>query len=330
MKSYTAGSNEENMRLSRFVEKVTVNLPHDLLYKMFRHRRIKVNGRRAEPDARLHAGDHIELYINDNFFPAELYRSQSVRALPHITAVYEDENIAVVFKPPHLLCHSDKTGDPSLIEAYTAQLVNEGKYDDKAENQFSPALCNRLDRGTQGLVVVAKTYAALRDMNALFKEDLVKKEYLAITVGAPPAGRHTAWLCHQEKTNRVKVRAAQAPGYKQIVTEITIREQRGPYALCRIRLITGRTHQIRAHLAFLGHPVLGDTKYGNRKCNERAGLSTQALCAFRLTFGLVPQTNTFAYLSGRVIKLENPIIPDQFAHLVSTPAKAQKPKAAQN
>ena len=317
MKSFTAGPNENGVRLSRFVEGVTHQMPRSLMYKAFRNKRIKVNGKRAEPDTRLAAGDVIELYINDEFFPAGagLPRPKPPRRQPPVTVVYEDENFAVLYKPAHLLCHSDRTGDANLVDSFAAYLQARGEYDPHAEQRFAPALCNRLDRGTEGLVLAAKTYAALRDLNGIIRDDLMKKEYLTITVGAPPAGRHIAWLQHNEKTNKVRIHARAGDGYKQIITDVTVIRQAGPFALCRIGLVTGRTHQIRAHLAYLGHPVLGDSKYGNRKMNERTGLKTQALCAQRLTFGHIPPENSLHYLSGRVIKLDKPEIVARFDRL---------------
>ena len=310
MKSFTAGANENDVRLSRFVEGVTKDMPRSMMYKAFRNKRIKVNGKRAEPDTRLSAGDLIELYINDEFFPVGKPPAKTAkpRRQPPVTVVYEDENFAVLYKPAHLLCHSDRTGDANLVDAFAAYLEAKGEYDPHAEKRFAPALCNRLDRGTEGLVLAAKSYAALRDLNAIIRDDMMKKEYLTITVGAPPQGRFVAWLQHSEKNNKVRIHARESEGYKQIITEVTVIRQAGPFALCRIGLITGRTHQIRAHLAYLGHPVLGDIKYGNHKMNERTGLKTQALCAQRLTFGRIPEENTLQYLSGRVIKLNDPEI----------------------
>ena len=314
MKSFTAGTNEEGVRLSRFVESVTKDMPRSMMYKAFRNKRIKVNGKRAEPDTRLHQNDLIELYINDEFFPAGAAApaKKPPRRQPPVTVIYEDGNIAVLYKPAHLLCHSDRTGDANLVDAFAAYLQAKGEYDPHAEQRFAPAICNRLDRGTEGLVIAAKSYAALRDMNAIIRDNQMKKEYLTITVGTPPAGRHIAWLQHSEKNNKVRIHAREAEGYKQIITEVTPIRQNGPFTLCRIGLITGRTHQIRAHLAYLGHPVLGDIKYGNRKMNERTGLKTQALCAQRLTFERIPQENILHELSGRVIKLEDPAIVRQF------------------
>ena len=172
MKKFTAGANEDGVRLSRFVEGVTSGLPRSLLYKSFRNKRVKVNGRRAEPDARLAAGDVIELYINDEFFPEKpAPAAKPARRQPPVTVVYEDADIAVLYKPAHLLCHSDRTGDANLIDAFTAQLAAAGQYDPHAEQRFAPALCNRLDRGTEGLVIAAKNYAALLDMNEIIRND---------------------------------------------------------------------------------------------------------------------------------------------------------------
>ena len=180
MKSFTAGPNENGVRLSRFVEGVTKDMPRSMMYKAFRNKRIKVNGKRAEPDTRLSAGDLIELYINDEFFPVgkPTAKTAKPRRQPPVTVVYEDENFAVLYKPAHLLCHSDRTGDANLVDAFAAYLEAKGEYDPHAEKRFAPALCNRLDRGTEGLVLAAKSYAALRDLNAIIRDDMMKKEYL--------------------------------------------------------------------------------------------------------------------------------------------------------
>lgn len=308
MKQYTAGKNEDGVRLSRFVQSVTTGLPASLLYKSFRNKRVKVNGKRAAPDDRLAAGDVVQLYINDEFFaPAAAAPAPRRRAEP-LRVLYEDENIAALYKPAHLLAHSDRTGDDSLVDRFCAYLAEKGEYDPAAEHTFAPAVCNRLDRGTEGIVLAAKNYAALRDMNAVIREDRLEKEYLAVTCGVPPKGRHVAYLKHFEKDNKVQVRRGPAAGFKQIITDVAVERVAGPFALCSIGLVTGRTHQIRAHLAFLGAPVLGDIKYGSRRMNERTGQKGQALCAVRVAFRDIPPDNVLAYLAGKAIALPDPAV----------------------
>ena len=306
MKSFTAGANENDVRLSRFVEGVTKDMPRSMMYKAFRNKRIKVNGKRAEPDTRLKTGDLIEMYINDEFFPPEGVKPKAKppRRQPPVTVIYEDANFAVLYKPAHLLCHSDRTGDANLVDAFAAYLEAKGEYDPHAEQRFAPALCNRLDRGTEGLVLAAKSYTALRDLNAIIRDDLMKKEYLTITVGAPPAGRHIAWLQHSEKNNKVRIHARQCEGYKQIITDVTVIRQNGPFALCRIGLITGRTHQIRAQFAAAGHPLLGDGKYGRERDNKKYGRSFQALYSYKLAFTFPTDAGLLEYLRGRVFTVE--------------------------
>ena len=319
MRELTIGKNDAGQRLDRFLSKALPLLPPALAQKYIRIKRVKVNGGRAQRDQRLSAGDVLQLYINDEFFDKPSEENLFLTLFkPHLTVVYEDEHLLLADKPQGMVVHADETEKVNtLINHIQAYLYQKREWNPKWENAFAPALCNRLDRGTEGLVLAAKSYAALRDLNAIIRDDMMKKEYLTITVGAPPQGRFVAWLQHSETNNKVRIHARESEGYKQIITEVTVIRQAGPFALCRIGLITGRTHQIRAHLAYLGHPVLGDIKYGNHKMNERTGLKTQALCAQRLTFGRIPEENTLQYLSGRVIKLNDPEIVKTYERLTA-------------
>ena len=224
-----------------------------------------------------------------------------------MTVIYEDENIAVLYKPTHLLCHSDRTGDANLVDAFTQYLAEKGEYDPHGENRFKPGICNRLDRGTEGLVIAAKNYTALRDMNEIIRTDLLKKEYYTITVGIPQSGRFTAWWEHDEKNNKVSIHAHQSQDErrKQIITDVDVLRTAGPFALCRIGLITGRTHQIRAHMASIGCPILGDSKYGNNTANRELKLKYQALCAWELTMPHFNQPD-FEFLSGKTFHAPKP------------------------
>ncbi len=338
MKHFIATKNDAGVRLSRFVQGVTTDLPNSLLYKSFRNKRIKVNGKRADAETRLQEGDLIELYINDEFFAqgdspigatgaedgvgavvndnaqADGVKATTPAPQPEITVIFEDENIAILYKPAGMLCHSDMTGDANLVDAFIAYLVKQGSFDPAAEQRFKPSICNRLDRGTEGLVIAAKTYAALRDMNEIIRTDCLKKEYYTITIGTPRTGRFTAWWSHNEALRKVSIHANQdsKKTRKNIITDVDVHKSMSGFALCKIGLITGRTHQIRAHLAYLGKPVLGDIKYGNRAINAKTGTKTQALCAARVSFMHIPESSTLAYLNGKVVKLKAPQILKQF------------------
>ena len=312
MKQFTATANDDGVRLSRFVQSVTRDFPTSLLYKSFRNKRVKVNGKKAAPEYRLQAGDLIELYINDEFFPPEGAKPVQKTApkkqpnQPKVTVIYEDENLAVLYKPTHLLCHSDRTGDANLVDAFTQYLTQKGEYDPHGENRFKPGICNRLDRGTEGLVIAAKNYAALRDMNEIIRTDLLKKEYYTITVGIPQSGRFTAWWEHDEKNNKVSIHAHQSQDErrKQIITDVDVLRTAGPFALCKIGLVTGRTHQIRAQFAAAGHPLLGDGKYGRERDNKKYGRSFQALYSYKLAFTFPTDAGLLEYLRGRVFTVE--------------------------
>lgn len=300
--------------MSRFVQHVTWKLPDSMLYKGFRNKRIKVNGKRGAPDTRLAANDVVALYLNDEFFkPSSHTPLADGGPLPAYGTVYQDKNLAVLYKPAGVLSHPDAKGVPTLLDAFTSALVQHGEYTPAAENTFAPALCNRLDQGTEGLVIGAKHAVALRDMNAIIRLGLLQKIYLCVCCGTPPQGLFSAFLLRDKQTKTVLIASTQMAGAKPISTGIQVLEQWEGLSLCRVVLHTGRTHQIRAHLAFLGAPLLGDTKYGSPGANARYHLQTQLLCALRLCFAKELPGNSLAYLGGQCFEAADATLPAWWA-----------------
>lgn len=310
MKSFIAKSAEEGMRLSRFVENVTWKLPSSLLYKSFRNGRIKVNGKKAKPDCRLAAGDVIELYIVDEFFANVPAKKGPQLRRAAFSVVFEDANLLIVHKPAGLLCHADNTGDVCLVEGITRYLCDKGEYDPAAAGTFAPAVCNRLDRGTEGLVIAAKTPQVLRAVNALIRDGGLTKTYLCLAAGRCADGVYQAWHFHAEGAKKVQLSrrpkndAASGQAYKPIKTGVQLLRFAGGLGLYRITLYTGRTHQIRAHMRMLGHPLLGDRKYGDPTVNARWPLKNQALCACELQFTKTPADPLLAPYAG--MRVTNP------------------------
>lgn len=307
MRSFTATSNDNAMRLSRFVQRVTHSLPQNAMHKAFRLRRIKINGKRALPSYILKTGDLIELYLNDEYFYDKLSSPvpQPNMLLPNFDIIYEDEQLAILHKTINSLSHQDTSGKPSLLCAYINMLEDRGEFNPKAENVFAPTLCNRLDYGTEGLVIAAKTAPALREINAAIRLNLVEKHYLCICRGTPPNGMHTAFWQRNLATHTVQIFAENANGRKPITTGIEVLESRNGYSLCSVNLITGRTHQIRAHFAFLGCPLAGEHKYANPH-KTPFNFTGQALCANSLTFSqTLAEYQYISHLAGKTFSLTN-------------------------
>ena len=308
MKEFTIGANDAGQRLDRFLAKAVPLLPASLAQKYIRLKRIKLGGKRAERDIRLKEGDVLQLYINDEFFekPREDNAFLTV-ANPKLTIVYEDENILLVDKRPGLAVHPHDGAEygRTLIDHIQAYLYQKREWRPREENAFTPALCNRIDRNTGGIVIAAKTAEALRVMNQKIKDRELDKRYLAIVEGTPKPreGSLKGYLFKDAQKHRVFVTDTPQPGAKSCQTNYKVLASKNGLSLVECELITGRTHQIRAQFAHAGHPLLGDGKYG--KLDKRVDRSYQALYSYKLTFTFTTDAGGLAHLNGKSFRVDH-------------------------
>ena len=307
MKEFTIGPNDAGQRLDRFLAKAVPLLPASLAQKYIRIKRIKRTGARVERDTRLEAGDTLQLYINDEFFdkPREDNAYLTV-AVPKLNIVYEDEHILLVDKRPGLAVHPHDGAEygRTLIDHIQAYLYQKKEWRPREENAFTPALCNRIDRNTGGIVIAAKTAEALRVLNQKIKDREMDKRYLAIVEGTPKPreGSLKGYLFKDAKQNRVFVTDTPQTGAKTCQTNYKVLSSANGLSLVECELITGRTHQIRAQFAHAGHPLLGDGKYG--KLDKRFDRNYQALYSYKLTFQFTTDAGGLDYLNGKSFQVE--------------------------
>ena len=308
MKEFTVGKNDAGQRLDRFVSKTVPLLPASLLQKYIRLKRIKVNGKGSVRDARLQAGDVLQMYINDEFFdtPREENAYLTV-STPRIHIVYEDENILLADKKPGQAVHPHDGAEygKTLIDHIQAYLYAKGEWKPRQENSFAPALCNRIDRNTGGIVIAAKNAEALRILNQKIKDRELDKRYLCIVHGTPKPREGTlkGYLFKDAVKNRVYVSEKSQPGAKTCATNYRTLQTKDGLSLVECQLITGRTHQIRAQMAHAGHPLLGDGKYG--KLDKRFDRKYQALYSYKLVFDFQTDGGILQYLHGKEFRVED-------------------------
>lgn len=307
MKEFQIKRNDAGQRLDKFLSKAVKGLPTSLMYKCIRTKKIKVNRARTEQKYILQEGDIVQLFIKDEFFDSpEKDNSALANIMPKLTIVYEDENIILCNKRPGVLVHEDDEGkDNTLIMHIKAYLYQKGEYDPENEQSFAPALCNRIDRNTGGIVIGAKNAEALRVMNEKIKNDEISKFYYCVVHGKMPkkSDTLTGFLLKDSDKNQVKIFDKQIKGSKNIITKYKVVSEKNGMSLLEIELVTGRTHQIRAHMSYIGHPLLGDGKYGVNKDDRAKGYKYQALYAYRLRFDFDDDSGALGYLKGREVKL---------------------------
>ncbi len=310
MREFTVTKNDSGQRLDKFLTKALPSLPPALLYKSIRLKKIKVNRHRAEGKQMLAEGDTVQLFLAEEFFPnaAKDARQISFASIrPSLSVIYEDENILLVSKRPGVCAHEDAEGNEnSLILHIQAYLYQKGEYDPDSSLSFAPALCNRIDRNTGGIVIAAKNAEALRLMNAAIKERKIDKFYLCAVHGTLSKKSDTlcGYLIKDADKNTVRVFDKNPPrGAKDIRTRYRVLREKDGLSLLEVELLTGRTHQIRAHMAHVGHPLLGDGKYGVNRTDRERGFKHQALYSYRLRFSFGEGEHLLSYLDGRVFTI---------------------------
>lgn len=307
MRTIEIKENDGGQRLDKYLSKRFKTMPKSLMYKYIRTKYIKLNGKKCDKADFLKAGDVLTLYIKDEFFKeSEGKCYEFMKAPDKLDIIYEDENIILIDKKPGLIVHQDKSYHfDCLVLRVQHYLYNKGEYNPDLEKAFTPALVNRIDRNTGGIVIAAKNAESLRVLNKKIKTREIEKYYLAMLCGKPrlDSGIMKDYLIKNNSTNKVKIYKKPVEGSKEIITEYKILESDGKKSLAEIKLHTGRTHQIRAHMAFIGCPLVGDSKYGKDKKNY-INDKYQALYAYKVKFNFITDAGRLDYLNGKEFKAD--------------------------
>lgn len=291
MKLITVHKQEEGQRLVKLLGAYLKEAPNSFFYKMLRKKNITLNGKKADGTEKLKCGDEIRLFLSDETYEKFAGKVQPKEKFPMVklNIVYEDSNVIFINKPAGMLSQKSVPSDVSLNEYLLGYLEKSGQWKQEESKAFRPSVCNRLDRNTSGLVICGKSMAGLQQMAALLKDRSLHKYYLCLVKGVMTESQHLeGYLLKDENSNQVKIFQKETEGAAHIITEYEPLYTEGETTLLKVTLVTGKSHQIRAHLSSIGHPIIGDPKYGDRKVNaffrETHGIKNQMLHAWKLTF----------------------------------------------
>ena len=312
MQEIRVSENEAGQRLDKLLAKFLKEAPKSFLYKMLRKKNITLNGKKATGQEKLVKGDSVKLFLADETIEKFAGKAAKVNyPTTTLDIIYEDSHILLMNKPVGMLSQKAKDTDVSAVEYVIGYLLSTGSLKEDDLKTFRPSVCNRLDRNTSGLLAAGKSLTGLQGLSQLFKERDLKKYYLCLVKGRVTKAEHIEGYLHKdEKTNRVHILDYEVSGSSRIETEYKPLKSNGNMSLLEVHLITGKTHQIRSHLSSVGHPILGDYKYGDQKLNDgfkkKYHISSQLLHAYRLEF---PQIEgALSYLSGKVFYADVPEI----------------------
>ena len=307
-KEITVGENDAGQRLDRFLMKLFPDLRSGVINKAVRSKDIKLNGKRTEISSRLVKNDKVYIFLPDSLLETKNNEDDFMAAGDRLKVIYEDKNILLADKEQGLVVHSDesKTAD-TLINRIKKYLYLKGEYEPENEQSFAPSLCNRIDRNTGGIVIAAKNAEALRILNEKIKHRELVKKYLCIIIGKPKKDEDilTAYLERDMTQKQVRISNSKTPDNLTIKTKYKVIDSFGELSLLEVELLTGRTHQIRAHMAYIGHPLLGDGKYGVNRINTRYGFKMQALCSYKLKFNFTDDSGILNYLNKKEFTVKN-------------------------